>query len=142
MTVHYTAGSARGTAAGTAGYQTSEAARQQSGAGVPFPGLAYTLFVEGSGRVVLAHSLEVRPWHSAAVVNGRGRNYTHVGVCYSGDQEPNPSQRQGLAKALRWLEQTLGRTLHVEGHGDVFSTRCPGPTRGTWLPEVVRMARS
>lgn len=142
VTVHYTAGPESGTAMSTAAYQTSEGARGQTGNGTPFPGLAYTLFVEGNGRVVLAHSLNVRVWHSAAVVNGKGRNYTHVGLCYAGNREPNAAQIKGLAAAIRWLEQDqLHRQLAVEGHGDQYPTACPGATRSTWLPHVVALAR-
>lgn len=142
MTFHYTAGPSSGTAYTTALYQTSEAARGQTGNGTPFPGLAYTLFVEGSGRVVLAWDLGVRVWHSAAVIAGKGRNYTHVGICYAGNVEPNAAQKLGLAAALRWVERTLGRRLEVEGHGWVYQTSCPGATSRVWIPEVAALARS
>src|SRR5205814_199481 len=70
ITVHYTAGPSDGTAQGIAQWQVSDAAISHTGNGTPFPGLAYTLFVEEAGNVILAHDLTTRVWHSAAVVNG------------------------------------------------------------------------
>lgn len=142
VTFHYTAGPSSQTAEQVAEYQTSEAARGQTGNGTPFPGLAYTLFVEGSGRVIQAWSLPTRVWHSAAVINGQGRNYTHVGICYAGNTEPNQPQKVGLALALSWCERQLGRELQVEGHGWVYSTACPGASSRRWIPEVRLLASS
>ncbi len=136
MTFHYTAGPSSQTADEVAAYQTSEAARGQTGAGVPFPGLAYTLFVEGDGRVVLAWDLTTRVWHSAAVIDGTARNADHIGICYAGNLAPNPAQMLGLASAWQWCELQLGRALEVEGHGWVYPTGCPGPTSHTWIPEL------
>lgn len=141
VTLHYTAGPSSQTAAQVAAYQTSEAARGQTGNGTPFPGLAYSMFVEGTGRVVLAWPLTTRVWHSAAVINGLGRNYTSIGICYAGNAEPNAAQKLGLADALRWCEQQLGKRLLVEGHGWQYNTLCPGSTSRAWVPEVVDMAR-
>lgn len=140
VTFHYTAGPPSQTAQQVAAYQTSEAARAQTGNGTPFPGLAYTLFVEGSGRVIQAWSLGTRVWHSAAVINGEGRNYTHIGICYAGNIEPNQPQKVGLALALAWCERQLGRELDVEGHGWVYSTACPGASSRRWIPEVRLLA--
>lgn len=136
VTFHYTAGPASQTAQQVAAYQTSEAARGQTGNGTPFPGLAYSMFVEVSGRVVLAWPLSVRVWHSAAVINGKGRNATHIGICYAGNHEPNVAQKLGLSRAWRWCELQLARPLNPEGHGWVYSTACPGPTSHTWIPEL------
>jgi N-acetylmuramoyl-L-alanine amidase len=141
VTFHYTAGPASGSAWSTAAYQTSEAARKQTGAGTPFPGLAYTLFIEADGEVVLAHSLEVRVWHSAAIVSGRGRNYSHVGVCYAGNHAPNADQVVGMASAVVWLEQLLDRELALEGHGWLYATSCPGPTSRGWISSIERLAQ-
>lgn len=140
VTYHYTAGPASQTAAAVAAYQTSEAARAQTGNGTPFPGLAYTLFVEGSGRAVRAWDLNTRVWHSAASVNGKARNYSSVGVCYAGDHEPNEAQLAALGRIHRWLEHQLGRPLLAEGHGWVYSTSCPGPTSKVWVPKILAAA--
>ena len=121
-------------------YQTSEGARKQTGNGTPFPGLAYTMFVEESGRVVLAWDLKVRVWHSAAVVAGIARNLSHIGICYAGNVKPNAAQKRGMANALSWCERQLGRELTVEGHGWVYATACPGGTSHDWVPEVRAMA--
>ena len=115
-----------------AAYQTSEAARVQTGAGVPFPGLAYTLFVEENGRTVLAWDLETRVWHSAARVDGVARNRSHIGICYAGNRAPSDPQIKGIANAINWCERQLGHHLSIEGHKDVYATTCPGPLWPTW----------
>ncbi|HEY0582009.1 MAG TPA: hypothetical protein VGE94_07485, partial [Chloroflexota bacterium] len=45
VTLHYTEGPTRQTAADIARYQTSEAARGQTGNNTPFPGIAYTFLI-------------------------------------------------------------------------------------------------
>jgi hypothetical protein len=135
--MHYTAGPSTQTAAQVAAYQTSEAARPQTGNGTPFPGLAYSMFVEGSGRVVLAWDLSIRVWHSAAVINGKARNADHIGICFAGNVAPNAAQMAGLRNAWHWCERQLGRSLSVEGHNWApYPTSCPGPTSHTWIPEL------
>jgi hypothetical protein len=138
ITLHYTAGPSTGTAESTAAWQISDDAISHTGNDTPFPGLAYTLFVEASGDVILAHDLGVRVWHSAAVINGKGRNLTNVGICYAGDVEPNDAQRIGIRRAIKWVESQLGRALTVEGHRDApYSTDCPGPKWPEWRADVV-----
>lgn len=134
ITLHYTAGPPEQTAEEVARYQISPAAASQTGVGVPFPALAYHLFVEGDGTVVLAHDLDRRVWHSAGrdPVTGEKRNDTHVGLCYAGNVAPNDHQMEGLARAIVWCETVLGRRLLVEGHGDVYPTLCPGPRWPAW----------
>lgn len=136
VTIHYTAGPTSQTVYAVAAYQTSEAARGQTGAGVPFPGLAYTMFVEGDGKGYLAHDLGVRTWHSGAVISGQARNLTHVGICYAGNLAPTPAQKATMKECIAWVERTLGRTLTLEGHGDAYSTSCPGPRWDEWKDEL------
>lgn len=137
MTIHYTAGPPTQTVWAVAAYQTSDSAAGQTGTGQPFPGLAYTLFVEGDGEVFLAWDLSVRVWHSGAVVSGEARNLTHIGICYAGNVEPNQRQIEGLGHAIGWCQRQLGRTLTVEGHGDAYSTSCPGPKWPEWKTAVL-----
>ena len=138
ITLHYTAGPSTNTAAATAEWQISDEAISHTGNDTPFPGLAYTLFVEGTGDVILAHDLNVRVWHSAAVIDGKARNLTNVGICYAGDVEPNDAQRIGLRRAIKWVEGQLGRTLAIEGHRDApYKTDCPGPRWPEWRANVV-----
>ena len=49
VTLHYTAGGTFATAADIATFQISDEAIPQTGAGVPFPGIAYTILVTGDG---------------------------------------------------------------------------------------------
>ena len=138
VTLHYTAAPRWQLIDAVAAYQVSDAAVPQTGAGVPFPGLAYTLAVDGYGDVYLAHDLTTRVWHNAAVVNGQGRNYTHIGIVYTGDTEPNAQQLVGLREAIAWCERQLGRGLDVEGHRDAgLSTGCPGPAWPSWRDAVL-----
>ena len=101
-----------------------------------FPAIAYTIVVTGDGAVNICHDLTVRCWHSGAVVNGVSRNVSHVGICYTGNVQPNSEQIEGLRRAIGWVEQQLGRRLTVEGHRSVYATACPGPTMDQWLPLV------
>jgi hypothetical protein len=138
VTLHYTEGPTNQTAADIAAYQTSEAARKQTGNDTPFPGIAYTFLIDGTGTANLCHDLEVRSWHSAAVVSGLGRNLTHIGICYTGDQQPNEAQIRGIAEAIRWCQDQLGgRQLAIEGHRDPpYATQCPGPAWNAWRGAV------
>lgn len=135
VTLHYTAGPASQTVYQVAQYQTSEAARGQPGPPVPFPGLAYTFFVEQDGKTSMAWDLNVEVWHS----NGPGRNTHNVGICYAGDLGPNEAQLNGMAQAIGWCERTIGRKLGVEGHKDAggSATECPGPQWPGWRADVM-----
>lgn len=133
VTLHYTAGPASQTAYQVAQYQTSEAARGQTGNDTPFPGLAYTFFVEQDGKTSMAWDLNVACWHSAA----SGRNNTYVGICYAGDVAPNDEQMTGMAQAIGYCQKQLGRKLTVEGHKDAYSTECPGPQWPAWKQTVL-----
>lgn len=135
-TLHYTAGPATQTVEQIAAYQVSLAAAPQTGAGQPFPGIAYAIVVTADGAVNLCHDLDKRTWHSGAVVEGKARNLTHVGICYTGKAAPNAAQVIGIAAAIDWCEKQLGRRLSIEGHGDAMPTPCPGPEWPGWRPRV------
>jgi hypothetical protein len=135
VTLHYTAGPASQSAYQVAQYQTSEAARGQTGANVPFPGLAYTFFVEQDGKVVMAWDLARAPWHS----NGPGRNTHYIGICYAGDVAPNDAQITGMAQAIGFAQRQLGKKLTIEGHKEAggSNTECPGPQWPSWKQTVI-----
>jgi hypothetical protein len=145
-TVHYTASPAGTSLWNIAAYQTSEAARGQTGNGTPFPGLAYTYGVPLSGTPVQAWPLETRVWHSAAHVNGIPRNASHIGVVFIGDGVPTPQQIRGIAEAILDSEKKLnaqGNAVRatsktVEGHKDApYPTSCPGSAWPTWKPALM-----
>jgi hypothetical protein len=138
VTLHYTAAPANQTARAIALYQTSREAIAQTTADQPFPAIAYTILITQDGDANLCHDLDRRTWHSGAVVNGLGRNLTHVGICYTGNVEPNAAQVDGFADAIDWCElQLMGHQLSIEGHKDPpYSTDCPGPRWPTWRPRV------
>lgn len=136
ITVHYTATDPSASIeAIAAGQLTRWADAQQT---VRFPAIAYTIVVDAAGVVSLCHSLEIRPWHSGAVINGEHRNTTHMGICWIGNHTPNPAQLIGLKGAIDWVEGQLGRTLPVEGHRDApYATACPGPTWPAWKAQIL-----
>jgi hypothetical protein len=137
VTLHYTAGPTNQTARAIAEYQISPAAQGQTGAGQPFPAIAYTILVTGDGTPNLCHNIDRRVWHSGAVVGGVSRNQSHVGICYTGNQRPNSAQIRGLASAIKWCQDQLGRKLTIEGHKDPpYGTDCPGPLWPSWRAEV------
>jgi hypothetical protein len=143
ITLHYTAGPADQPVAGIAAYQTGRGAASQTGTGKPFPGIAYTIVVTGDGRPNLCWDLSARTWHSGATVGGVSRNLSHVGICYTGSQSPNPDQIAGLATAIAWVYTQLGRTLPVEGHRDApYATQCPGPGWPGWKAGLMRTVSS
>jgi hypothetical protein len=132
--IHYTASPATATVEGIAAYQTSAAASAQTGAGVPFPGIAYTYVVPADGNPRICHDLEVRTWHNGAP----GRNTLARAICFIGDGNPSPKQITGIAEALLDMEHRLGRQLdNVQGHKDHYATSCPGPGWPGWKSAVM-----
>lgn len=137
-TIHYTAGPVGQTIRQIAEYQISNQAIPQTGAGQPFPAIAYTLAVDATGVVHICHDIKKRVWHSGAVVNGKARNATHIGIVYTGNKKPNPEQIIGIATAINWCEKQLGRELLYEGHKDAMATSCPGPDWPDWRVDIDR----
>lgn len=133
VTLHYTAGPPSQSVYEVAQYQTSAAASGQTGTGRPFPGLAYTLFVEADGKTTLAWDLTVACWHNAA----QERNRTHVGICYAGNVAPTEAQITSMAQAIGYCQKIVGRQLAIEGHKDTYQTECPGPQWPGWKQTVM-----
>lgn len=126
FTIHYTAGLPTQTVSQVATYQVGATAQ------LPFPAIAYHLFVEQSGKVYWCHALNVRTWGSG----GTGINDRAVHCCYAGNVEPNNSQISGIKDALAFAETNLGRTLSVRGHKDDDATACPGAKWDTWKGKI------
>lgn len=130
-TIHYTAGSPTASVRDVALYQVGPNAQEA------FPEIAYTFVVPLDGVPVLCHSLDVRCWHSGAVIGGVSRNVSHVGICWVGNTVPTEAQIEGLRAAVRWCADRLGRELTVEGHREApYATQCPGARYLEWLPRV------
>lgn len=107
-----------------------------------FPAIAYTLLVDCRGDLYLCHALDVRCWHSGAVINGLARNASHVGIAFINDGFPTLGQLDGLAWAIVWCERQLGRELEVEGHKDApYATRCPGDDWPGWRDTLMGYVR-
>lgn len=136
--VHHTgSGPARPDVYDTANYQTGPTAH------IKFPAIAYTMYVDGDGKLHLCHDLEV-----VSYANGDGSPYSLEGVgiynwwtiscCFSGDN-PNNEQLVTIRKARRAVDEALGRSLQVKGHRQISgdnSTECPGSQMNLWLPYV------
>ena len=141
ITLHYTAGGTNTSARAIAEFQISPAAAANTGAGEPFPGIAYTILVTGDGTPNLCHDLDRRTWHSSATVHGLPRNLTNIGICYTGNNQPNDAQVRGIAEAIGWCQSQLGRELEIEGHGDAMATDCPGPVWPDWRHDVLALVQ-
>ena len=86
------------------------------------------------GVIHWCHDLAVRCWHNGAP----GANTRKVGICYTGDVEPNSAQ----LRALQWLNRDLMARLEssiwlVDGHKDSSPTGCPGPEWPTWKAAIL-----
>jgi hypothetical protein len=125
--IHYTAGPATSRIYDIAAYQVGPTAQAD------FPAIAYHLMVDDVGDVHLLNDLNRRVWHNA----GWLRNEVAIGICYTGNHEPNAAQKRGLRQAIEWCQQQLGRGLFVRGHKDTYATACPGPTWPGWIGEIL-----
>ena len=132
VTIHYTASSPYASPDAIAAYQTGPSSHLE------FPAVAYTLLVDAWGTTYQCHDLDVRCWHSGAVVDGVARNASHIGICWIGSDGPTALQVEGIADAFAWCETQLGKRLTLEGHRDSYSTACPGANWATWRRDVER----
>ena len=131
-TIHYTAAPAHLSAEQIAAYQVSDAAAGQTGAGQPFPGIAYTLYIPEDGSIELCHDLDVQVWHADAP----GWNAERIGICFGGTGRPNDAQLAGLARAHVWCENELGWQLGLSGHQEGSRTSCPGIEWRVWKSDL------
>jgi len=125
--IHYTAGSAAATVEDVARYQTGP------GSHLPFPEIAYHLFVGSDGSVAWCHDFDVRTWGS----DGAGWNERAVHICYGGAFQPTNAQLGGLRAAILHAQQGLRHDLIVVGHKNTSQTECPGPTWANWRWSVL-----
>lgn len=128
VTLHYTAGSPSDSPGRIAAIQLD----RDAAPGIKFPGLAYTYIVDSAGAPYKAWDLDVRVWHSAAP----GKNSGSIGICYTGNVEPNAAQIRGLRACIFDASRELGRSLPVTGHKDDYATECPGPAWPAWKNAV------
>lgn len=137
ITVHYTASPARAgldAVRAIAKYQVGPNAQEA------FPGIAYTMVVDSEGTIYQCWDLDVRCWHSGAVVGGVARNASHVGIAIINDTDPSMDQLNGLADAIQLCEYQLDRPLTVEGHKDApYPTACPGAHWQDWKPALMTL---
>lgn len=136
LVVHHTdVGPARPTALEVAQYQVGPTAH------LPFPSIAYHLFVEEDGTFEQTQDFLAVPWSQ-----GDGSPYSKQGVaiynwwglsiCFSG-QDPTACQIATIQRARDWVRQVVGNpALPVIGHRDVSPTECPGDLWDQWKASV------
>jgi hypothetical protein len=103
---------------------------------LPFPSIAYALYIEADGAVELTNNLDAVTWHAGQkgdpVIGGVSiKNWRGLAICVSG-AEPTPAQVTGAASAARWVDAQLGRKVPRVGHRDLSATECPGRTWEQW----------
>jgi hypothetical protein len=115
---------------------------------LPFPGIAYHIYVEGDGRLAVCWDLEVVTWGQ-----GAGSPYSNldvgiynwwgIAICFAGDA-PNASQLATLVRILGAVDNVMGRKLDRQPHRGVSVdadtgetlTECPGDRYIAWWPVV------
>lgn len=106
----------------------------------PFPGIAYSMYVEADGTLSLCHDLEEETWANgvgspSTDANGEGifNEYT-ISCCFSG-QDPTDAQWVAVQKAYQAACAVTGRALTLTGHRLVApgTTECPGDVAASRL---------
>lgn len=129
-TVHYTAGPPTQTVQQVASYQVGPTSQ------LPFPAIAYHLFVDGGGVLYWCHNFDRRVWGSDGTYQGQAVNDIAIHACYAGNVQPNPKQLEGLRQGRLFANSVVGRQLTVRAHSDDGATQCPGPHWAQWKVQV------
>lgn len=95
-------------------------------------GCMYHFMIARDGLPHLTRTAEMWSWHATA--SWANRRAIAVFLPLGGDQEMSRDQSAGLERFCdAWLAARGGDRGDVYGHGDVFSTECPGPALRRWL---------
>jgi len=109
------------------------------------PSLPYTLWVTETGEILKCGALTAGCWHDHT-----GHENTHLSVGLAGSLhqvEPSEAQLDAAAKVAAWAVRHPGMNVAldtVNGHGDYYSTVCPGwgsAASGNWRPRLYRRIR-
>lgn len=129
LVVHHTGNdvNARPSLEDVANYQIGPTAQ------APFPGFAYTGYIDDGGRFYLVWDIETVTWsqgdNSPYSIDGVGiYNYEGLAICFSG-RDPTPQQEATYKRVKLAFETVLGRAIPVKGHREVCGpgdTECPG----------------
>jgi hypothetical protein len=136
--VHHTGmGPARPTAQEVAAYQTSPAAH------LPFPAMAYQLYVDAEATIQVIHDLETLTWSQGDGSTWSrdgvgGNNWIGIACCFAG-QDPTDNQIAAIRRAADGVDHALGRRLRRTCHRlvSVGLTECPGSRYQEWLPKII-----
>lgn len=121
-----------GTASGNARYHSGPNHIDPQG----LPGLSYTVFIEGNGRVVLANDLEAKVFSQGTRKIPGDENALYLSVCvggnftgpgYIGTQHPTTDQLHAVRETWRILKEVLALPDGaIFGHIDFGKPSCPG----------------
>jgi len=111
-----------------------------AGAHLPFPSIAYQLYVEADGTVEQVADLEEVSWHAGqagddTIAGVSVKNWRGAAICFAGN-EPTEAQIAGIREACRWIEEQTDKALPRYGHKDLSATECPGVTWEKWRHRI------
>jgi hypothetical protein len=123
------------TGSGPARPTVLETALYQIGPGTidPFPGIAYTFYVDPDAVLNVCYDIEAEPWSQglgspSQDPNGEGiNNEKGVSICFSG-QDPTAAQWTTILLTKAALDVAVGHSLVLTDHRrvDPGTTDCPG----------------
>lgn len=121
-----------GSAAGNAKYHVGPNHISETG----LPGLSYTLFIEKSGRVILANSVDCKTYSQGYGGRPGDENEEFLSICvggnfsapgYVGTQKPTQNQLDALANTWHHLKKIWPWTdENLFGHYHFGKPTCPG----------------
>ncbi len=138
---HTHAGPGRPTVDDIADYQTGPDSH------LPFPAIAYHLYIEADGTIIQCHDIEAVTWAqgtgSPGNLLGVGlNNWWAIAVCLSGEH-PAAEQVAAIVRVDSWIDGALARHLPRVGHRDVSRsqaglplTECPGASWPEWADQL------
>jgi len=121
-----------GTASGNAAYHVGPNHLSDTG----LPGLSYTMFVEKSGKIILANDVEDKTWSQGDRDLPGDENAEYMGVCFGGnfsgpgyDGPQTPTEAQLNSATLLW--EIVSEIWSFDnnclfGHYDFGKPSCPG----------------
>ena len=85
-------------------------------------GIGYHFFIDFEGHVHQGRPIEYVGSHCA------GNNTSSIGICLEGDfrkDKPTNEQIQACKELIKYICKTLGKSLRVLNHRDLYRTLCP-----------------
>lgn len=121
-----------GTASGNAKYHSGPNHLSDIG----LPGLSYTIFIEKSGKIILANDVESKVYSQGYADLAGDENALYISACfggnfpgpgYDGPQDPTRDQLKSADKLWKILKEVFGfNDNQLFGHYDFGKPSCPG----------------